>query len=49
MALTGGLVTAGVPSGVAVSAVLVYRLVTFWIPIPLGYLSLQRLQKRGDL
>ena len=49
LALTGGLVTAGVPSGVAVSAVLVYRLVTFWIPIPLGYLSLQRLQKRGDL
>ena len=47
LALTGGLVTAGVPSGVAVSAVLVYRLVTFWIPIPLGYLSLQRLQSVG--
>ncbi|MDU0348406.1 lysylphosphatidylglycerol synthase transmembrane domain-containing protein [Actinomyces sp. MRS3W] len=49
VALTAGLVTAGVPSGVALSTAIVYRLVTFWIPIPVGWLSLQRLQKRGDL
>lgn len=49
IALTAGLVTAGVPSGVALSTAIVYRLVTFWIPIPVGWLSLQRLQKHGDL
>ena len=49
IALTAGLVTAGVPSGVALSTAIVYRLVTFWIPIPVGWLSLQRLQRKGDL
>ena len=49
LALTAGLVAAGVPYGVALSTALVYRLVTFWIPIPVGWLSLQRLQKVGDL
>ena len=47
--LTAGLVTAGIPSGVALSAAIVYRLVTFWAPIPVGWLSLQRLQRAGDL
>ncbi|MCL3795088.1 flippase-like domain-containing protein [Actinomyces sp. AC-19-1] len=49
IALTAGLVAAGIPSGVALSAAIVYRLVTFWIPIPVGWLSLQRLQRKGDL
>ena len=49
LALTAGLVAAGVPYGVALSTAVVYRLVTFWIPIPVGWLSLQRLQKVGDL
>ncbi|WP_201288719.1 lysylphosphatidylglycerol synthase transmembrane domain-containing protein [Actinomyces sp. zg328] len=48
-ALTAGLITAGIPSGTALSAAIVYRLVTFWIPIPIGWLSLQRLQKLGEL
>ncbi|MGK2348969.1 lysylphosphatidylglycerol synthase domain-containing protein [Actinomyces sp. W5033] len=49
IALTAGLVAAGIPSGVALSAAIVYRLVTFWVPIPVGWLSLQRLQRKGDL
>ena len=49
IALTAGLVAAGIPSGVALSTAIVYRLVTFWIPIPVGWLSLQRLQRKGDL
>ena len=49
LALTAGLVAAGVPYGVALSTAIVYRLVTFWIPIPVGWLGLQRLQKVGDL
>ena len=49
IALTAGLATAGVPGGVALSAAIVYRLVTFWIPIPVGWLSLRRLQRTGSL
>ena len=49
IALTAGLVAAGIPSAVALSTAIVYRLVTFWIPIPVGWLSLQRLQRLGDL
>ncbi|BDA64233.1 lysylphosphatidylglycerol synthase transmembrane domain-containing protein [Actinomyces capricornis] len=49
LALTAGLVAAGIPSGVALSTAIVYRLVTFWVPIPVGWLSLQRLQRAGDL
>ncbi|NDR52817.1 MULTISPECIES: lysylphosphatidylglycerol synthase domain-containing protein [unclassified Actinomyces] len=49
VALTAGLVTAGVPNGVALSTAVVYRLVTFWVPIPVGWLSLHRLQRHGDL
>ena len=49
IALTAGLVAAGIPSGVALPVAIVYRLVTFWIPIPTGWLSLQRLQRTGDL
>lgn len=49
IALTAGLVAAGIPSGVALSAAIVYRLVTFWVPIPVGWFSLQRLQRNGDM
>jgi uncharacterized membrane protein YbhN (UPF0104 family) len=34
--LTGLLTLAGVPAGDAVLAVLAYRLVSFWLPLPLG-------------
>jgi uncharacterized protein (TIRG00374 family) len=34
--LTGTLVLAGVPGGEAVVAALAYRLVSFWLPIPVG-------------
>ena len=40
-ALTAGLTAAGVPGGVAVSAVLLFRLLTFWLPVPLGWVALQ--------
>jgi uncharacterized protein (TIRG00374 family) len=44
-AISGGLIAIGVDSGTAVSSVLLYRLATYWLPIPFGYLSLNRLQK----
>lgn len=47
IALTTGLRAAGVAYGAALSVVLVFRLVTFWIRIPLGWLALRWLQKRS--
>jgi uncharacterized membrane protein YbhN (UPF0104 family)/tRNA A-37 threonylcarbamoyl transferase component Bud32 len=48
-ALTAGLTAAGVPGGVAVSAVLLFRLLTFWLPVPLGWVALNFLERRRDL
>ncbi|NQW73172.1 MAG: flippase-like domain-containing protein, partial [Actinobacteria bacterium] len=48
-ALSAGLTAAGLDGGVAVSAVLLYRLVTFWLPTLPGYWSFNWLTKRGAL
>jgi glycosyltransferase 2 family protein len=48
-ALTAGLTAAGVPGAVAVSAVLLFRLITFWLPVPLGWVALNFLERQGDL
>jgi uncharacterized membrane protein YbhN (UPF0104 family) len=48
-ALTAGLTAAGVPGGIAVSAVLMFRLLTFWLPVPLGWVALNYLERRHDL
>ena len=37
--LTSVLVLAGVPATVAISATLLYRLVSFWLPIPIGLVA----------
>jgi glycosyltransferase 2 family protein len=44
-ALVAGLTGAGMSSGVAVSAVLLYRLATYWLPVAPGWLSLRLLQR----
>ncbi|HEX4830984.1 MAG TPA: lysylphosphatidylglycerol synthase transmembrane domain-containing protein [Trebonia sp.] len=48
-ALTAGLTYAGVPGGVALSAVLLFRLLTFWLPVPAGWAALSFLQRKHDL
>jgi len=48
-ALAAGLAAGGMDSAVAVSSVLLYRLVTFWLPVPIGWLSLTYLQRKGAL
>ena len=48
-ALAGGLTIAGLDSGIAVSAVLLFRLITFWIPTLPGYISFNWLTKQGAL
>jgi glycosyltransferase 2 family protein len=48
-ALTAGLTAAGVPGGVAAGAVLLFRLLTFWLPVPLGWAALHYLEREHDL
>ena len=33
-------------SGLAFSVVLVFRLVTYWLPVPFGWIALHDVQKR---
>ncbi|MEY2634200.1 MAG: hypothetical protein RIS75_140, partial [Actinomycetota bacterium] len=47
--LTAGLVATGVDGGIAVSAVLLYRLLTFWLPTIPGWFAFQHLIRRGSL
>jgi uncharacterized membrane protein YbhN (UPF0104 family) len=49
LALTTSLTAAGVDAATALSAVLLYRVCTFWIPVPLGWLSSQWLSRKGLL
>jgi uncharacterized protein (TIRG00374 family) len=44
-ALSAGLVVLGLNPGIAVSSVLLFRLCTYWLPIPFGWASLNYLQR----
>jgi len=48
-ALVAGLGAAGVPASEAVSGVLLFRLVTFWLPLLPGWIAWTRLQRSGAL
>lgn len=48
-ALTGGLTVAGLPVSVALSAAVLYRLVTFYGRVPFGYFATRHMQKKGLL
>jgi uncharacterized membrane protein YbhN (UPF0104 family) len=48
-ALTAGLRAAGIAGGVAVSAVLLFRLLTFWLPVPAGWGALKYLERQQAL
>jgi uncharacterized membrane protein YbhN (UPF0104 family) len=48
-ALSAGLVAAGMPGAKAVSAVLLFRLATFWLPVPIGWVALNHLQRKDAL
>ena len=43
--LTAGLTGIGISPGAAVSAVLIYRLATYWLPVLPGWLCLRQLQR----
>ena len=48
-ALTAGLTAAGVPGAAAASAVLLFRLLTFWLPVPFGWGALKYLEREQAL
>jgi uncharacterized membrane protein YbhN (UPF0104 family) len=48
-ALTAGLTAAGLPGAVAVSSVLLFRLLTFWFPVPVGWVALNYLERKHEL
>jgi len=50
VALSGGLTAiAHVPGAYALSAVLLFRLITFWLPVPIGWGALSYLQRHDAL
>jgi glycosyltransferase 2 family protein len=48
-ALAAGLTAAGMHGAAAFSAVLLFRAVTFWLPVPVGWVALGFLQRRDVL
>ncbi len=48
-ALSAGLAAAGMPGAKAVSAVLLFRLATFWLPVPIGWAAMNYLQRKNAL
>ncbi|HJQ00800.1 MAG TPA: lysylphosphatidylglycerol synthase transmembrane domain-containing protein [Jatrophihabitans sp.] len=49
VALSTGLTAAGMASSAAISAVLLFRLATFWLPVPVGWLAFHWLQRRDAI
>ena len=48
-ALIAGLTASGIPSGTALSGVLLYRVVTFWLPVLPGWYAFANLQRKNSL
>ena len=48
-ALVGGLVILGETAAIAIPAVFVYRIVTFWLPIAPGWLAYRNLERTGRM
>ncbi|WP_425470739.1 lysylphosphatidylglycerol synthase transmembrane domain-containing protein [Streptomyces armeniacus] len=48
-ALIAGLITFGVPKEIATPAVLLFRLMTFWLPVLPGWISFTQLTRKGAL
>jgi uncharacterized protein (TIRG00374 family) len=46
-ALIAGLSALGMPAGAAASAVLIYRLLTYWLTVPVGWTALKVAEGRG--
>ena len=49
VALSTGLTAAGMAGAAAVSAVLLFRIATFWLPVPIGLVATRILQRQHAL
>ena len=49
VALSAGLTAAGLDNGTALSSVLLFRLLTFWLPVPAGWFAFAYLQRKEAL
>ncbi len=49
LAMSTGLAAVGMSSAAAISAVLLFRLATFWLPVPIGWVALHILQRQDAL
>lgn len=49
IALTTGLTAAGLNPGVAASVAVLFRVLTYWLRIPVGWAAMRLLQRSGDL
>ncbi|MFE7122270.1 lysylphosphatidylglycerol synthase domain-containing protein, partial [Streptomyces sp. NPDC057654] len=49
IALTTALTLAGMPADAALSAVLVFRLMVFWLPVIPGWISFTYLTRKGAI
>lgn len=49
LALSGGLTSLGINPGIATSVALLFRFLTYWLRIPLGWASMRLLQRAGEL
>jgi len=47
--LAAGLTAIGIPAHEAIPAVLLFRVATFWLPIPAGWTAYLLLERRGVL
>ena len=45
-ALIGGLTSVGLEASIAVSAVVIFRLATFWLPLAPGWFAFRHLEKQ---
>lgn len=48
-ALAAGLTAAGIPIAIATTATLLFRLVTYWIRIPIGWVAMKALERRNEI
>ena len=49
LALAAGLTSAGISGAVVAPVVVIYRFITYWIRIPMGYAAMQWLQRKGEI
>ncbi|MCA5894487.1 flippase-like domain-containing protein [Isoptericola sp. NEAU-Y5] len=48
-ALIAGLTAAGIPASLAFSVTMLYRVVTYWARVPIGWAAMRFLERKGDL